>query len=195
MNSITDFRSFAETMPVSGTDSGVQGSAQAGTVTQGNALYPTTGGDLSGIKIGHPIIVEDPADWRKHHDVALLNEAEAPAQDAFQKVSPFNPNATAADKLQAQQEMQEAQQIRDQVEQDLDPGQKQALEQIKSEEQQAFTDATSVGGGFLGDIRRDFAVTKMIDAGEKSTALDNSILGIPNNPPPFPIFPLFGKIS
>jgi hypothetical protein len=133
-------------------------------------------------------------EWRKRNDVGLLDQAEALAQDAFRRVSPFHPNPSAADKFTAQLEMQQAQIIRSQVEQDLDPSQRQQLEQIQGEEQQAVADATSVGGGFAGGIRRDFAAARMIDAAGRSKALDNSILGIPNAWPPI-LNGFFGKIS
>src|SRR5215471_2886524 len=197
MSSITAVRSFAETPSAPEAESGVSG--QPGPQTTGIWDYatqssPQSSGGISGVMSGHPII-EDPGDWRRHNDVSLLDQAEALAQDAFRRVSPFNSNASPADKLKAQQEMQQAEQIRNQVEPDLDPAQRQALEQIKSEEKQAFTDATSVGGGFLGDIHRGFAPTKMIDGANRSKALDNSILGVTQTPPPLPILsPPFGRI-
>ena len=149
---------------------------------------------IPGVISAHPM-AEDPGDWRRHNDVAQLDRAEALAQDAFRKVSPFN-NGTAQDKFLAQSELLQAQIIRKQVEKDLTPSQQQALEQINNEERQAVTDATAPGNSFPGNIRGGFAVAKMVDAANRSKALDNSILGVPNPPPPFPILNLpFGKIG
>jgi hypothetical protein len=48
----------------------------------------------------------------------------------------------------------ERRKFRNQVRPDLDASQRQQMDQIQSEEQQAFADATSVGGGLLGGIHR-----------------------------------------
>src|SRR5262249_9392196 len=96
---------------------------------------------------------------------------------------------------QAQDELQRAEQIRKQVEPDLTPSQQQALEQINSEEKQAFLDGVSSNSSSFVNVRGAFAVAKMMDAGTKSKALDTSILGLPSASP-FPILNLpFGKIS
>jgi hypothetical protein len=136
-------------------------------------------------------IIEDPGDWRRHNDVSQLDYAEQLAQDAFRNANSTDPSKA----LQARDELNQAEQIRKQVEPDLTPSQQQALEQINSEEKQAFSDATARGRG-LGDLRGAFAPFKMLDAANKSKALDNSILGQPSGPPPIPIWNVpLGKIS
>ena len=161
------------------------------------SLYPQTASldGLSGRITCDPIIF-DPVKWRAQHDADLLKQADQLAEDAFQKVSPFNPNVTLADRLQAQQEMQEAEQIRNEVRPDLDASQQQTLDQINSEEQQAITEASTPGGGSIfTDVFKDFhEVAEMVDGADKSQALENQLLGIPE-PSPFPFpFP-FGQIS
>jgi hypothetical protein len=171
-----------------------QNSGKTGTTTQAGPQSQSSS-SVGPWPIHANPIQADPVESRKHNDVALLDQAEALTQDAFRRVSPFNPNPSASDKLTAQLEMQQAQVIRNQVRPDLDAAQRQQLDQIQGEEQQAFADATSVGGGILGGISRGFAVTKMIDGAAKSKALDNSILGIPNAGPPIPKQWPFGKVS
>jgi hypothetical protein len=145
-----------------------------------NFLYPPTPGPLPGTISCHPIIY-DPCKWRAQYDADLLKQADALAQDAFQKVSPFNSNVTWADRLQAQQEMQEAEQIRNEVRPDLDPCQQHTLDQINNEEQQAVSEATTnTGGNIFTQIFKDFdELAKMADGTDKSQALENSLQGIP----------------
>jgi hypothetical protein len=188
MRSITNTGSLPAIIPTSQAESNVPDTTQA----PAGGIW-SSAATLGSQKITANPIIEDPGDWRRHNDVSQLDQAEALAQDAFRKVSLKNPSAS--DKFLAQSEMFQAQIIRNQVEKDLTPSQQQSLEQINSEEQQAFTDATS-GGSFFSNVRGGFAVAKMIDGANKSKALDNSILGVPNPPPPFPILNLpFGKIS
>jgi hypothetical protein len=133
-------------------------------------------------------IIEDPADWRKHNDVSQLDYAEELAQDAFRNLSSNDPTK----RLGAQNELNQAEQIRKQVEPDLTPSQQQTLEQINSEEKQAFADRAASGNSFA-NLRGIFAPAKMIDAAAKSKTLDNSILGLPT-PSPIPIWNIpFGK--
>jgi len=183
---------------------------------QTNVLYPPTGpfpGKISCDPIIYhppeplpfpgkitcdPIIYHPPAQRSPEDDVALLDKAEALAEDAFRRVSPFNPNPNVFDKLEAQLEMQEAQQIRNQVRPDLNTVQQQTLDQLNSEEQQAVSEASSSNSsGPFGDIFKIFdELAKMTDGEQKSRSLDNSVLGFPD-PPPIswpPIFP-FGQIS
>jgi len=152
------------------------------TPIQGGSLFPPPPRD-----IWNPIqpIGGDPVQGNKQKDVALLDQAEALAQDAYQKVSPFNSNATPASRLAAQQEMHQAQQIRNQVAQDLDPAQQQMLQRVEQEEQKSFQEASSPGNGFEGEIQRVFSLSGMVNGANDSKALDNSILGLPN-PEPLP---------
>jgi hypothetical protein len=141
--------------------------------------------------IGHPIQWPPrPADPYK--DAALLDKAEALAEDAFRKVSPFNGNVSLSDKLQAEEEMEQAQQLRGEVAPDLNASQKQTLDSLSSEEQDAVNSAISPQGGFLNNIFGAFKeMAEMTDGEAKSRQLDNSILGFPPAPPfPFPIQPL-----
>jgi len=166
--------------------------ANTGTLSGGAWSYVAQGSSqLTGTMNGHPII-EDPGDWRRHNDVSQLDYAESLAQTAFQVAhSSTNP----ADILRAQDSLQQAEQIRKQVEQDLTPSQRQTLEQINSEEKQAFVDGAANRHAGLGDLRGAFAPVKMIDAANRSKALDNSILGIASGPT-IPILNLpFGKTS
>jgi hypothetical protein len=191
MRSVTDVTLSSQPIPASKLDSATARKTTA--TSPGGVLYPPTNTNLTGVVTGKPIL-NGPNDPRKQQDVALLDQAEALAQDAYQKVSPFH-NSTLAEKLFAQKEMNEAEQIRAQVEPDLTTDQRRSLDIINSEEQQAFTDATTPGNGFFGDLERGFSVTKMIDAGNRSKALDNSILQVTVDPPPFPIWFPFSKVS
>lgn len=159
-------------------------------------MYPPTPVPFPGKISCHPIIFHPPCKRSPQTDVALLDQAEALAEDAFRKVSPFNPNATLADKLEAQQEMQEAQQIRNEVRPDLDLSQQQTLDQLNNEEQAVTEASTGNGSNIFTQIFNDFdELAKMADGEQKSRSLDNSILGFPEpSPISFPIFP-FGQIS
>ncbi len=175
---------------------------------QTNPLYPPTPSlsGLTGRITCDPIIykpgtitcdpiVYNPSQNTPQQDAALLEQAELLASDAYRKVSPLNPNVTLADKLDAQQELQQAEQLRNEVRPDLDPSQQQTLDQINSEEQQAVTDASNGWNIFDNPLGLLSEVGEMTDAGEKSQALENQLLGIPNPPPiSLPIFP-FGQIS
>jgi hypothetical protein len=192
MRTITDVTLSSQAIPASELDSGAAKKSSA--TSLGGVLYPPTNTNITGVVTGKPIVSGGPNDPRKQQDVALLDQAEALAQDAYQKVSPFH-NGTLAEKLVAEKELHQAEQIRAQVEPDLTTDQQRSLDIINSEEEKAFTDATTPGNGFFGDLERGFSVTNMIDAANRSKALDNSILQVTVNPPLFPIWFPFTKVS
>jgi hypothetical protein len=110
-------------------------------------------------------------------DVAQLDRAEALARDAFKRV--MNPNANFVDKLEAQEEMREADKIRKQVEKHLDPLQRQAVEHINDEEKDAVKRAGNAPDNLGGLVQRAYAGKEMQEAGKESTSLDNWILHNP----------------
>jgi hypothetical protein len=190
MISVTDVHSTVETNTFS------EDAPQ--NLNQTNVLYPHTPIPLPGRISCDPIIYHPPCQRSPEDDVALLDKAEALAEDAFRKVSPLNPNPSFIDKLEAQLEMQEAQQIRNEVRPDLNSSQQQTLDQLNSEEQQAVSEAANPDGSnsFLQIFKIFDELAKMTDGEQKSRSLDNSILGFPDTPPISwpPIFP-FGQIS
>ncbi len=168
---------------LAGTSTASTAAGSANAASQASALYPA--GLFWDDGMANLPIPSDPNDPRKKQDVALLDQAEALAQDAFQKVNQFHP-VTAADRALAQQEMQQAEQIRDQVKADLTADQRQKLDLITSEEKQSIADESTLSGSFDFILARGFPVAGMADGAAKSKALDNSILGLPEPPPPFP---------
>jgi len=116
-------------------------------------------------------------DWKnigKVFNVAQLDQAEAMTQEAFKKASA--PGASNLDKILAQQEASDAEQIRQSVAKNLTPAQKQALDQIMQEEEHAFKTVLTGGGGIFGAIGKLIAQSEMNDAAQKEKALDRSIL-------------------
>jgi len=110
---------------------------------------------------------------KKFGETSQLDKAEHLAEDAYKKSS--DPNANFVDKLQAQDEMNQASSIRKQVEKGLDPLQRQGLEHINNEEKDAVKRAGNAGPGLFGLIDRSVAASEMNQGKQESKSLNNWI--------------------
>jgi len=120
------------------------------------------------------------------YDVAQLDRAEAMAQDAFEKAYVLaleadqsgDPYANYTDQLRVVDEMQQVDQIRKSVEQDLSPLQRQALEHIDVCEQ---ADVSQMGGlpyVPAPDGSGEILAESMEQTAQESKSLDQWIEGL-----------------
>ena len=114
----------------------------------------------------------------------MLSEAQNLAQDAFTKVS--NPNASNADRLIAQAEMAQAQQLRTTAAKGLPKNVQSQITQISKMEQNAFKRVEFTGSANSENYL--FAQYEMQQGAQLTQQVDSEL-----NPKPLPLLP--GKIT